>query len=130
MSVAAPNPVSVGAGQTAGGVDITVGARGAVNAQLLGLHDVAQNTGAAVNRGSVNEVILFGPGLSGDMQVSVSGRGDITVSDVHSIESTDGTPGIAFTATVAADATPGARTVVLVSSRGVTTFTGGLGVLP
>jgi hypothetical protein len=77
-------------------------------------------------------VLLFGAGLSASMQVSLSGPGDITVSNIQGISSTGGTPGIAFTATVNPTAGLGARTVILqnTTNHDITTFTGSLEVVP
>ena len=77
------------------------------------------------------KVLLFGRGLSGGMTVTISGPGDIGVSNVRSISSTTGTPGIAFDAAVSGSAALGARTVFLKSSNNdITAFTGGLEVFP
>lgn len=76
-------------------------------------------------------VILFGPGLDGQMQVRISGPSDITVSGITSIQASDNTPGIAFMAAAAGNAALGARTVYLQNTSGdVTSFTGGLEVIP
>jgi hypothetical protein len=65
------------------------------------------------------------------MQVTIRGPADITVSNIVSITSTNNTPGISFVAVVGANAALGARTVVLQNTQGdVTTFTGGLEVVP
>ncbi len=139
VAPAAPNIVSVAAGQTAASIDIAVSAPAgspAPNAQNLGVAQLtgpgsATNTGDVIHRGETARVLLFGPGLSGDMQVTIRGTADILVSDVHAITSTTNTPGVAFTAQVTSDATLGARTVVLQSPKGdITTFTGGLEVVP
>ena len=91
----------------------------------------AYNTGDVIHRGTKARVLLFGPGLNGSMQVKMMGPAGITVSDIISITATDNTPGIAFVAAVAADAALGARTVVLQNAKGdITTFTGGLEVVP
>lgn len=137
--VSAPNTVTVSAGQTASGIDIAVSAIAgspAPNAQDLGVAELtgrgtAANTGAVIHRGQTARVLLFGPGLSGDMQVIIRGPNDITVSDMASISSTSGTPGVSFVAAVGGNAALGARTVVMQTSKGdVTTFTGGLEVVP
>jgi hypothetical protein len=76
-------------------------------------------------------VILFGPGLNGQMQVNIAGPADITVSSITGIQATDNTPGISFMATAKPNAALGARTVFLQNTNGdVTTFTGGLEVVP
>jgi len=99
-------------------------------ATLTGSGD-AFNTGATIAQGATMRVLLFGPGLSGSMQVSITGPADITVSNVQTIKATDGTPGIAFMAAAAPNAALGGRTVVLQTANGdVTTFTGGLEVVP
>ena len=91
----------------------------------------AFNTGDMIHRGQTARVLLFGPGLSGDMQVIIRGPADIAISNLNAITATDNTPGITFTAAVSSNAALGARTVVLQNSKGdVTTFTGGLEVVP
>ncbi|MCU1286518.1 MAG: hypothetical protein JWO13_2868 [Acidobacteriales bacterium] len=131
--------VSVGAGQTASGTDISVSAPASStppNAELLGVTNVgtggsASNSGSTIHRGSTMRVLIFGHGLSGSMTVSISGPGDIAVSNINSITSTDNTPGLSFTAVVASGAALGARTVYLKSANSdITTFTGGLEVIP
>ncbi len=65
------------------------------------------------------------------MTVVVEGPTDIQVSNVQSIRATDNTPGVSFTAAVSGNAALGARSVVLQASNGdITTFTGGLEVVP
>ncbi len=133
------NLVTVAAGQTAGSIDVVVSAPAASpapNAQDLGVaaltgSGTAMNTGDIIHRGKTARILLFGPGLAGDMQISIRGPADITISNIQSITATDGTPGVQFTAVAAPDAALGARTVVLQSSKGdITTFTGGLEVAP
>jgi hypothetical protein len=135
-SIVSPTVVTVGAGQTTQGVDITVpsGTPG-LNAEVLGVASLsagggsADNTGASIARGSSGRVLIFGTGLSGSTQVSISGPQDISISNPQTIKATDGTPGVAFTIAVSATATPGARTVVLRDSKNnISTFTGGLEV--
>lgn len=135
--VTSPTVVNAAAGQTASGVDITVSAPAATsapNAQDLGASgNSAFNTGDVIHRGQTARVLLFGTGLSAAMQVTIRGPADIQVSNIVGIQSTDKppTPGISFTATVSSSAALGARTVVLQTSAGdVTTFTGGLEVVP
>ncbi|MGI9103792.1 MAG: hypothetical protein ACR2IF_15235 [Terriglobales bacterium] len=137
--VNSPAIVGVLGGQTAAGVDITVIAPGATtppNTQDLGVAALtgtgrAFNTGDIIHRGATNRVLLFGPGLSANMQVSIRGPSDITISDITGTSATDGTPGITFTALVSPSAALGARTVVLQNANGdITTFTGGLEVVP
>lgn len=137
--VSAPNVVTVAAGQTASGVDIAVSAVAgspAPNAQDLGVASLtgsgsASNTGDVIHRGQTARVLLFGPGLSGDMTLTIRGPKDIAFSSLAAITSTTGTPGISFIAVVDPNAALGARTVVLQTSKGdVTTFTGGLEVVP
>lgn len=136
---ASATAVTVGAGQTASSIDIAVAAPAgtpAPNAQNLGVAALtgpgsATNTGDIIHRGQTARILLFGPGLTGDMQVNIRGTADIVISDIHSIMATNNTPGIAFTAVVAPDAVLGARSVVLQSPKGdITTFTGGLEVVP
>jgi len=128
------NVVSVSAAANTPGVDIVVApAAGAENATALGtLSDgFAANTGAIVHQASTNTIVLFGPGLSGAMQVSVSGPQDIGVSNIRSIQAKDGTPGVAFDAVIGATSAVGARTVYLkAGNNDITAFTGGLEVQP
>jgi len=133
------NPVTLAAGQTRGGVDITVAAAAsspAPNAQDLGVNTpsglgMASNTGGTIHRGSAMRVLLFGPGLAGDMKITIGGPQDISVTNIQGVHATDNTPGIAFTASAAGNASLGARTVFLQSAGGdVTSFAGGLEVIP
>lgn len=135
----AVNPVAVVAGQTLTGVDIAVACQASnptPNAEDLGVGTSvnttsASNTGAQIHQGTTMTVIMFGPGLSAGMTINISGPADITVSNPTNITSTDNTPGVAFTATVSPSAALGARSVILQNSQNdVTTFTGGLEVIP
>ncbi len=135
---AAPAIVQVAAGQTAAGVSITVPAPTGTspNAQDLGVAPPigpasAFNTGDVIHRGASARVVLFGPGLSSSMQVSILGPSDIQVANIQGVTATDNTPGVSFVANVSSTAALGARTVVLVDTNGnITTFTGGLEVIP
>ena len=138
-AVVAPSVVTLAPGQTVTAVDIFVPApatSGAQpNIQELGVsadqHGSATNTGATLARGSVMHVLMFGPALSGSMQISVSGPPDIAISNIISIHSTGGTPGVQFDANVSPSAALGARTVILQApNNDITTFTGGLEVIP
>lgn len=128
------NVVTVTAGARISGVDVVATpAAGSENAVALGIlsDGFAANTGAIVHHASTNTIVLFGPGLSGDMKVSVSGPQDIGVNNIHSIQAKDGTPGLAFDATIGATTALGARTVYLKAiNSDVTAFTGGLEVQP
>jgi|SRR5581483_3365816 len=134
--VNAPTVLNLGTGQAASGIDITVSlpaSSAAPNAQALGAttgsQGSADNTGTIVTRASTVTVLIFGPGLSSNMQVSISGPSDIGISQIRGIQSTTGIPGIAFQANVASNAALGARTVILQAPNGdITTFTGGLEV--
>jgi hypothetical protein len=131
-------PVSTAPGRITTGINITVPAASASpapNAEFLGVGSggtiTAFATGDTIHEGTSEFVILFGPGLSGNMQVKISGPGDIVVSNIQSIRASDGTPGIQFTATVPLGAALGGRTVLLINSAGdITAFTGGLEVVP
>jgi hypothetical protein len=92
----------------------------------------AQDTGSQVHRGDNKIVILFGPGLTGVTNVSISGQpNDFIVTNVVNRNATDGTPGVQFQVSVSLTAALGARSVVLRATNGdTTTFTGGLEVLP
>jgi hypothetical protein len=91
----------------------------------------AYNTGDVIHRGQTARILLFGPALSGDMQIVIRGPSDISISQVTGIQSTNSIPGVSFVAVVSPTAALGARTVVLQNSQGdITTFTGGLEVAP
>ncbi len=128
------NVVTVSAGAKSSGVDIVVApAAGAENAVALGTmaDGFAANTGVVVHQASTDTVVLFGPGLSGAMRVSISGPQDIGVSNIRSIQAKDGTPGLAFDVVVGATSTSGARTVYLkANNNDITAFAGGLEVQP
>jgi hypothetical protein len=131
-TVSQPVIIDVSGGQTASGVDIAVASPASSptpNAENLGTGNSASNTGTTISQGTTATVLLFGPGLNGNMQVTISGPGDIAVTNIQSITSTDNTPGISFTAAVASNAALGARTVLLRNSKDdITSFTGGLEV--
>lgn len=128
------NFVTVNAGAKVSGIDVVVApAIGVENAIALGTlaAGFATNTGVTVHQSSTETLVLFGPGLSGSMGVSVSGPQDIGVSNIRSITAKDGTPGLAFDAVIGATTAPGARTVYLKSENNdITSFTGGLEVQP
>lgn len=136
--VTTPSVVQVTGGQTASGVNISVPAPSGTqpNAIALGVAALtgsasAFNTGDVIHRGATMRVVLFGAGITGNMQVTILGANDIQVSNIVAVTATDNTPGISFTATVAGNAALGARTVALQTSSGnITTFTGGLEVIP
>jgi hypothetical protein len=138
--VGSQNIVTV-AGASVSGVDINVGnpqACPAINAEVLGVADLsatrltATNTGAQIHLNSTKIVILFGKGLNTVTQVSISGQpGDFAISNQTSVTATDGTPGIQFTVFVSPTAALGARSVILrAANNDITTFTGGLEVIP
>ena len=133
-AVVPATPITLSAGQMVSGVDIAVATPASTptpNAESIGLGTSATNAGTSVSQGQTATVILFGPGLSGNMQVSVTGPNDITISNPQTIMSTNNMPGISFTAAVAANAALGARTVILEDTKhDITTFTGGLEVVP
>lgn len=130
-------PIIIAGGSTVTGADITVPAAPspALNALVLGVVNItasggsASNAGASVLRGTQAQVLMFGPGLNGNLQVAISGPNDIGISNIQGITSTKGTPGVEFVITVPGSAAIGARTVFLTNASGaVTTFTGGLEV--
>jgi hypothetical protein len=129
-----PNVITVNAGANTSGVNITVSApAGSENAQALGkLSDgFAANTGAVVHLATTETIVLFGPGLSGLMDVTISGPGDIGVTNIRGVKAQNGTPGIAFDAIVGSSTALGARSVYLKSANNdITAFTGGLEVQP
>lgn len=127
--------VNVISGQTATGLDVTVpppAASPAPNALDLGAGgNTAFGTGAPIRAGQTAPVLLFGPGLAGNMTVRISGPSDIAISDIVAIRATDGTPGLQFTAAVASGAALGGRTVFLTNPQNdITAFSGGLEVVP
>jgi hypothetical protein len=135
------NVIAVSAGTITSGIDLEVGAAGnEPNALSLGvtqsiLGGSAFNTGDRIVRGQTSRVLLFGPGLSGSMNVTIVGSQDIQISDIRSETGTNGSggsvPGVSFLAAVNSNAVPGPRTVLLRKSTGeVTAFTGGLEVAP
>jgi len=129
-------PITVASGQTITAADISVPvSSNPINATLLGTNSTsaatlfASNTGGAVQRGTSVIVLMFGTGFDRSLTVSISGPSDLAVSNVANTTSTQGTPGIQFTLTAAANAAVGARTVTVRDSQGnVTAFTGGLEV--
>jgi len=138
-AIAAPNVITVAAGQNAAGTNIVVPAPAispALNIIALGVTTgsggSASNTGALIARGATKTVLIFGAGLSASDPIAISGPNDITISNPQSIVSTPATggiPGIAFQAAVASSAALGARTVVVTDMHGdIATFTGGLEV--
>ena len=140
-SVSAPVLVTTIASAPVTGIDITVvspASNPTPNAANLGVTpalgagSVAFNNGSPISRGTAQDVFLFGPGLSGNMQITITGpTGEIGISNIQGIFATDNTPGIIFTATVPSSAALGARTVILKDANNdITTFTGGLEVTP
>jgi hypothetical protein len=133
-SLSTSNTVTVSAGENSAGIDITVSpSAGTENALVLGrLTDgFASNTGVTVHQATTNTIVLFGPGLSGSLAVTISGPQDIGVSNIRSVQAKDGTPGVAFDAVIGSSTAIGARTVYLKSANNdVTAFTGGLEVQP
>ena len=133
-SVSAPTVVTVAGGQKSSGVNIAVSTPASTtspNAESIGIGNSAANTGTTISQGSTQTVILFGPGLSGSMTVSLTGPADISVSNIQGIMSTTNVPGISFSAAVSSSAALGARTVILqATNNDITTFAGGLEVVP
>jgi hypothetical protein len=136
-----PTVVSVSANQTTAGVDIAVVAPTGTNPNAIALGTVAtgsssgsaSNTGGTIAQGSTMNVLMFGTGLSASMTIGISGPSDLTVSNPVTIQSKDNPPipGLAFTLAATPSASLGARTVILQdTSHNVTTFTGGLQVIP
>ena len=132
QNLGAPNVVSVTAGATSSGIDITVSPAASnpvINALNLGTTSSgsASNTGVIVQRGSTQGIILFGPGVTGELTVTLSGPNDIAISNLRTIKATTGISGIAFDVNIPGSAAPGARTVFLRSGNNdITAFAGGL----
>lgn len=134
--VSAPVSVTVAANQTTA-ADISVVAPVSStppNVVAVGVdsNGFAYATGGSATQGEASGVVtLFGPGITSTMQVSFSGPNDITVSNILPVTATDGTPGLQFNIAVAGTAVLGARTLILQSSNNdITTFTGGIEIIP
>jgi hypothetical protein len=133
-----PTPVTVSAGSTTTGVDIAVvlpKSSPTPNAQFLGVNIAnagGSTTGDTVSRSQGSGVVtMYGDGLANTMTVTITGPGDITVGALSSITATDGTPGVQFPITLTGLTALGARTIVMKDAKGdITTFTGGLEVIP
>jgi len=150
--VSAPVVVTASAGATgAAGVDIAVvgpASSTPPNAQIIGAASTSAssigltNTEAKISKsGGTQVVALCGPGLSSSMSVGVGdapgvANSDFTISSITGVTCNGGTgttsqPGLQFNITVASGAPLGNRTVFLQSTNNdVTTFTGGLEVVP
>jgi hypothetical protein len=128
----------VAAGATTSGVNIKTAAPQAnppSNAEFLGVNlgfGVAATTGDTVSRSQGNATVtMYGPGLSTTMSVTLTGPADITVGALSAITATDGTPGVQFPITLTGTTALGARTVIMQDANNdITTFTGGLEVIP
>jgi hypothetical protein len=130
-----PVVVSVSAGQTNSGVNITVpmpASSPTPNATLVGADGKnAFSSGDVLHLNSSATVIVAGTGLNTSMKASLSGPADITIGSLQSITFTNNSTGISFTATVASNAALGARTLILQDAKNdITTFSGGLEVVP
>jgi len=134
--VNAPTVVSVSAGQTVPGVNITVvgpASSPTPNATAVGADGVqAFSSGDVMHQNSVAKILVFGTGLNTSMKASFSGPADIAVGPLQSVMfQKSNTPGLSFTATVPSNAALGARTLILQDTKNdITTFTGGLEVVP
>ncbi len=131
--------VTVSSGQSVTGIDINVSTPAdspTPNAEMLGVVPLgnggrASNVGDVIHRGAKMTILMFGPGLNAALSATISGPPDITISNLQGITSVDGDSGVSFDVIVASDAALGARTVRLRSPHDdMTTFTGGLEVLP
>src|SRR5882757_6914547 len=115
-----PSLVTVTAGATASGVNISVvspQSSPTPNTKFLGVNFAqggATVTGDTVSRGQGSATVtMYGPGLTSAMKVSIIGPGDITVGTLTAITASDGTPGLQFPITVTNATALGARTVVM-----------------
>lgn len=132
-----PQIVTVVATQINSGIDITALAPASSptpNAQFLGVEPslLAFNVGDTIPRGVIRRnVFLFGSGLDKVATISVSGN-DLTLEGAQVIPASGGNPpGVQVLVTVPGGATLGLRTIYLTDSNNdVTTFTGGLEVIP
>jgi hypothetical protein len=132
-----PTLVTPAPGGTVSGVDIIVpSGASALNVTVLGTADpgasggTASSTGDVIHQGSTRRVLIFGTGLSAADVITISGPGDITITGQQSITSTSGKSGLQFLATVDPNAALGARTVRIRNGNNISTFTGGLEVVP
>ncbi len=130
-----PVVVSVTAGQTASGISITVPAPASSptpNATAVGANgSTATSSGDTMHQNSSPTVLVFGTGLNVNMKASFSGPSDITIGPLQPVNFQGGGTGVSFTATVASNAALGARTLILQNANNdITTFTGGLEVVP
>ena len=129
--------VSVSAGSTATANISVVSPKSnpTPNAKFLGVN-LAQGgatvSGDTVSRAQGNATVtMYGPALSASMKASITGPNDITIGQLTGITAQDGTPGVQFPITLTGGTSLGARTVVMQDSNGdITTFTGGLEVVP
>jgi hypothetical protein len=133
--VSSPTIVSVSAGQTASGANISVptpGSSPTPNATAVGADGShAFSSGDILHQNSTATVIVAGTGLNTSMKASLSGPADITIGALQLVTFTDKSTGISFTATIASNAALGARTLVLQDMKNdITTFSGGLEVVP
>jgi len=134
-----PNLVTVGSGESVTGINITVASptsNPTPNVEFLSVDNTddpaeAFVTGGVTTQGETDgTVLLFGTGMSTSMQLSFTGPDDITISNLESVESTNGLSGLTFNISVASTAALGARILVLQDSNNdVTTFTGGVEVV-
>jgi hypothetical protein len=135
-AVTAAAPVNVAASQTTIANISVVAPTSSIppNVQAVGIdsNGFAFATGGTATQGEVSGIVtLFGPGITADMKVSFSGPSDITTSNIHAVTATNGTPGLQFNIAVAATASLGGRTLILQNSNNdITTFTGGIEIIP
>lgn len=131
-----PMVVSVSAGQSVSGVNISVPATTPANPgpniTLVGADGThAFSSGDVLHQNSAATVIVAGTGLNTSMKASLSGPADITLGALQQIKFTNGQTGLSFTATVSPTAALGARTLILQDANNfISTFTGGLEVVP
>jgi len=72
--------------------------------------------------------LIFGSGLTGTQNLSISGPNDISITGKRGVKSTDGTPGIQFDITVGGNAAVGARTLSVTQDSNASVFVGGIEV--
>jgi hypothetical protein len=131
-----PVAVSVSAGQTASGINITVpgpASNPTPNATLVGADGIhAFSSGDILHQNRTATVIIAGTGLNTSMKASFSGPADITIGPLQSVTFQGGKgTGLSFPATIGPNAALGARTLILQDAKNdITTFAGGLEVVP
>lgn len=133
VPAASSHSVTVAAGQASSGIDINVGElTPSLQITQVGVGSSAEGTGASVSQGTNASLLLVGPGLVGGTLYSVSGTGDVTVtqpSGADFCQTTDNPPSpcVHVPILVSATAAPGPRNITVTNATNETfVFPGGL----